>query len=135
MLQQLLEGRIAFPDADRKAKMADTLRAMAANVGGQRPDIAGRSARRADDARAHDRPLPGAEPDDRFASGAELAEQLDGCRQLREAERQLPRVPAMFAPILRRPFLWLILAVVLPQLAGSVVNIVYNATQIVGAPF
>ena len=43
-------------------------------------------------------------PDDRFASGAELAEQLEGCRRLREAERQLPQFPAMFAPILRRPF-------------------------------
>ena len=33
---------------------------------------------------------------------------------------------------LRRPFLWLIVLVVLPQLLGSAVNISYNATQIVG---
>ena len=75
------------------------------------------------------------EPDqsDRFASGAELAEQLDGCRRQRESERQLPRVPAMVAPILRQPFWWLIALVVLPQLAASIVNIAYNSTQIVGA--
>jgi hypothetical protein len=38
----------------------------------------------------------------------------------------------MLAGVLRRPFLWLILMVVLPQLAGSAVNIAYNATQIGG---
>jgi hypothetical protein len=72
-----------------------------------------------------------ADPADRFASGAELAEQLDGCRQLRESQRQLPLVPRIFGRILRRPFLWLVALVVMPQLAASTVNIVYNLTQIV----
>jgi hypothetical protein len=71
-------------------------------------------------------------PDERFPSGAELGEQLDGCRRLRQAERQLPPVKKVFQPILRRPFLWLILLVMLPQFVGSAVNITYNATQIVG---
>ena len=70
-------------------------------------------------------------PDDRFASGAELGAQLDGCRHLREAELRLPKVPAMLTPILRRPFLWLVLLVVFPQVAASIVNITYNTTQIV----
>ena len=132
VLQQLLEGRIGFPRFDRKAKMADTLRAMS-------------------DERRHAAPvcnpgLPGSHmtlersigrclepnPDDRFASGAELAAQLDGCRRLREAELKLPNVPAIFAPILRHPFWWLVTLVVLPQVAGSIVNITYNTTQIVG---
>ena len=72
-----------------------------------------------------------ADPEDRFASGAELAEQLDGCRRLRESERQLPPVPKVFGRILRRPFVWLVVLVVLPQLAASAVNIAYNLTQIV----
>ena len=133
VLQQLLEGRIGFPQFDRKAKMADTLRAMADERRRAAPIC---------------RPgLPGARmtlersigrclepnPEDRFASGAELAEQLDGCRRLREAERQLPqRAGRCSAPILRRPFLWLVLLVLLPQIAGSIVNIAYNVTQIVG---
>jgi hypothetical protein len=71
------------------------------------------------------------DPENRFASGAELAEQLDGCRRLRESERQLPPVPMMFGRILHRPFVWLVVLVVLPQLAASVVNIAYNSTQIV----
>ncbi len=133
VLQQLLEGRISFPLVDRKAKMADTLRAM--------------SSERRSAAPVCNPGLPGArmtlertigrclEPDqsDRFASGAELAEQLDGCRRQRESERHWPRVPAMVAPILRQPFWWMIALVVLPQLAASIVNIAYNSTQIVGA--
>jgi hypothetical protein len=71
-------------------------------------------------------------PADRFASGAELAEQLDGCRRMRQAERQLPAIPAVLWPMLRRPFLWLVMLVLLPHLVGSAVNITYNATQIVG---
>ena len=42
-------------------------------------------------------------------------------------------MPAIFAPILRHPFLWLVILVVLPQVAGSIVNITYNTTQIVGS--
>ncbi len=133
VLQQLLEGRIGVPRFDRKAKMADTLRAMS-------------------DERRHAAPvcnpgLPGSHmtlersigrclepnPDDRFASGAELAAQLNGCQRLREAELKLPEVPAIFAPILRRPFLWLVLLTILPQVAASIVNITYNTTQIVGS--
>ena len=37
----------------------------------------------------------------------------------------------MFGRILRRPFVWLVVLVVLPQLAASAVNIAYNLTQIV----
>jgi serine/threonine protein kinase len=131
VLQQLLDGRVGIPQIERKPKLADTLRAIA-------------------DDRRRGAPvckpgLPGARmtlerslgrcleplPEDRFENGADLAAQLDGCRHLREAERRLPKVPPMFAPILRHPFLWLVLLVILPQMAGSVVNITYNMTQIV----
>ncbi len=132
VLQQLLEGRLCFPMPRRGDDILESLRKMS-------------------DERWHTRPTcqagpPGAEktlqrsiarclepdPKDRFASGAELAKQLDGCRQLRQAERQLPRMPKMLSGVVRRPFFWLILMVVLPQLAGSAVNIAYNTTQIGG---
>jgi hypothetical protein len=71
------------------------------------------------------------DPEYRFTSGAELGEQLDGCRRLRQAERQLPPPPAMLRPVVMRPFLWLVILVLLPQVAGSIVNIAYNSTQIV----
>jgi serine/threonine protein kinase len=131
VLQQMLEGRVGFPQYNRKPKMADTLRAMSEER--RRPGPICKLG------------LPGARmtlersigrcmepnPDDRFTSGAELGAQLDGCRHLREAERRLPKVPAMFAPILRHPFWWLVILTVLPQFVASVVNITYNNTQII----
>jgi serine/threonine protein kinase len=131
VLRQLLDGQISFSLPDRGGKMIDRLRTMADDRRASRPTC------RAD--------FPGArmtlertiarciEPDpaDRFASGAELAEQLDGCRRLRQAERQLPPPPAMLRLVVKRPFLWLVLLVLLPQVAGSIVNIAYNSTQIV----
>jgi len=131
VLQQMLEGRMMFSVFRRKSNMAETLREMS-NERKQESPIC--------------RPgLPGAhmtlersigrclepKPEDRFASGADLAAQLDGCRRLRESERQLPSVSAMFRPLLRRPFLWIIVLVVLPQLVASAINVAYNLTQIV----
>jgi eukaryotic-like serine/threonine-protein kinase len=131
VLQQLLEGRIGFPQFDRKAKMADTLRAMADER------------RRAAPACKTD--VPGARmtlersitrclepnPEDRYASGAELGAQLESARRIREAERRLPKLRPVFYPVLRRPFLWLVLLTMLPQIGGSIFNIAYNVTQIV----
>jgi serine/threonine protein kinase len=136
VLQQLLEGRISLPIVEPPrgypVRMVDTLRTMADERRSQRPTVPpGPPGARKTLQRTIARCLE-PNPADRFASGAELAEQLDGCRQLRQAERQLPSIPALLAPILRRPFLWLVILVVLPQLAGSAVNIAYNATQIVG---
>jgi eukaryotic-like serine/threonine-protein kinase len=133
VLRQLLEDRSGLPFMDRKAKMADTLRSMADERRRQQPTCnPGLPGARMTLERALARCLE-PNPDDRYASGAELAEQLDGCRRLRRAERNLPDVPSMFARILQKPFLWIILLVVLPQVAGSIVNIAYNASQIVGA--
>ena len=131
VLQQLLDGRMTLPLSRPKGKMAETLRTMA-DERRKAPPIcnAGQPGARM----TLERTISGClepNPDDRFASGAELAEQLDGCRRLREAEQRLPRFPAMFGPILRRPFLWLIVLVLLPQIAASVLNIAYNFTQIV----
>jgi hypothetical protein len=132
VLKQLLAGRIAFPQHDRKAKMADTLRAMADERRQETPICSpGLPCGRMTLERSIGRCLE-PKPEDRFESGAELAAQLDGCRHLREAELKLPRVPAMYTPILRRPFLWLVLLVLIPQVAASIVNITYNATQIGG---
>ena len=71
-------------------------------------------------------------PDERFNSGAELAEQLEGCRQLRQAERALPPATGIVPSIIARPFLWFVLLVLLPQIVASAINISYNASQIAG---
>jgi len=133
VLQQMLDGRVGFPLAQKKGNIVETLRTMSAERRSERPPCdPGPPGSHMTLERTIGRCLaPKAE--DRFDSGAELAEQLDGCRRLRQAERQMPQVRALFQPILRRPFLWLIVLVVVPQLIGSAVNITYNATQIVGA--
>jgi hypothetical protein len=131
VLQQLLNGKMSYPLFSRRAKMADTLRAMSDER--KKPAAicdAGHPGARMTLERSIGRCLE-PNPDDRFASGAELAEQLDGVRRLREAEQRLPKYQPMYAPLLRRPFLWIILLVVLPQVGASIINIAYNMTQIV----
>jgi serine/threonine protein kinase len=131
VLQQLLDGRMPVALPDRKGKMVEMLRTMADQRRQLRPTCnAGKPGAQMTLERSISRCIE-PDPKDRYASGAELAEQLSGCRQLREAERQLPVVRPLFQPILRRPFLWLILLVLIPQLVGSAVNITYNDTQIV----
>ncbi len=132
VLQQLLEGRPSFPKIDRKAKMSDTLRAMADERRRCSPACKSQSpSARMTLERTICRCIE-PNPEDRFVSGADLAAQLDGCRRLREAELRLPKVSPRIATILKHPFLWLVILVTLPQLAGSIVNITYNTTQIVG---
>jgi hypothetical protein len=131
VLQQLLEGRISFPLFTKKGNLVDTLKKMASDRRESSPVCCkGSPSARMTLERTICRCLE-PDPEERFASGAELAEQLDGCRRLRESERQLPPVRKVFGPILRRPFVWLVVLVVLPQLAASAVNIAYNLTQIV----
>ena len=131
VLHQIVDGRFPVPLPVRYDDLAETLRTASEVRRGARPTcrVGPPSARKTLE-RTIGRcvePLP----DNRFENCAELAEQLDGCRQLRQAERQLPKPWAIFEPILRRPFLWLVLLTVLPQVAGSAVNIAYNTTQIV----
>jgi hypothetical protein len=131
VLQQLLDGGLSFPRFNRQAKLADTLRAMSEERRREAPICRpGPPCARMTLERSIGRCLE-PNPEARFANGAELAAQLDGCRRLREAERKLPKMPPMGAPLLRHPFWWLVLLVILPQVAGSILNITYNMTQIV----
>jgi eukaryotic-like serine/threonine-protein kinase len=132
VLNELLNGKQVIHLPDRNAGMADTLRVLAEQ-------------RRTAPPRCCEGP-PSAhrtlqqsicrclapEPADRFGSGAELAAQLEGCRHLRCAQRELPPLGGIYRSLLKHPFRWFVALVVLPQLAGSVLNITYNMTQIVG---
>jgi hypothetical protein len=72
------------------------------------------------------------DPAQRYQTGADLARALDGCRELRRIERELPPARRLTRLALRRPFLVLIALMLLPHLLGSLVNISYNALRIVG---
>jgi serine/threonine protein kinase len=132
VLNELLNGKQVIHLPDQNAGMADTLRVLADQRRGMPPHCCEGppSAHKALQQSICRCLAP--EPADRFPCGAELAGQLEGCRHLRCAERELPLIGGVYSSILRHPFRWFLLSVVLPQLAGSVLNITYNATQIVG---
>jgi serine/threonine protein kinase len=72
-----------------------------------------------------------ADPARRYSSAEALAQALEGCRELRRIERELPPAGAMAQPIMRRPFLGFILLALFPHLVSSAVNIAYNWLEIV----
>lgn len=70
-------------------------------------------------------------PADRYQDAAELAADLDSCRELRRVQRELPPGRAITRFSLRTPFLAGAVLMLLPQVIGTVVNITYNWVQIV----
>jgi serine/threonine protein kinase len=70
-------------------------------------------------------------PDNRYQTGAELAQALEDCHAIRAVERNLPPAGFLGRPASRRPFLWLSSFILLPHVLGSLVNIAYNKTQII----
>jgi hypothetical protein len=132
VLEQLLGGQISFPLPPLGESLAERLHMMAAERRQIRMSCrtavpGGRQALERTISRALE-----PQPQDRFASGDELAKQLDGCRRLREAERRMTAPRPILQRILRAPIAWLILLVVMPQLVASGVNIAYNVSQIGG---
>ena len=132
VLQQLLEGRISFPLFNKRGKMIDTLKKMASD--------------RRKAAPVCHKGLPRARMTLERTIGRCLEAGSGGsiCKRRRagRAARRLPascanrngncrRCVQMFGRILRRPFVWLVLLVVFPQMVASAVNIAYNLTQIV----
>jgi hypothetical protein len=131
VLHQMLEGKSVFPLPDRARPMGEMLHNMAEQRRASRPVCReGKPGARKALERTIGRCLA-AEPADRFASGEELSEQLDGCRRLRGIEARLPPVPTFLAGALKRPFVWLILLFLVPQIVASVVNFGFNFSQIV----
>jgi serine/threonine protein kinase len=131
VLHQMLTGKLAFAMTDRRAPVAVTLQKLTE----QR--LAPRPACRTGTPRARkmlERTISqclAPEPDDRFARGSDLAEQLDGCRRVRGIERKLPPLPKYATSAVRHPFVWLIALHMLPQVVASFVNYLYNFTQVV----
>ena len=70
--------------------------------------------------------------ENRYASGNELAAALEGCRQLRQAEKQLPAPTLLLRPAFQWTFIWLIGLGLIPHLIGSGIQIGYNTVRIVG---
>jgi hypothetical protein len=71
------------------------------------------------------------EPASRFQSGTELAEALESTRELQSISHALPQPSRLLALANRHLLTMLVLAGLLPNLLGSVVNIAYNLLRIV----
>jgi serine/threonine protein kinase len=72
------------------------------------------------------------DPARRFANAAALAQALDGCREWRRVEKELPPPGALTRTLARWPLLLGCLLGLLPHILGSIVNVTYNALRIVG---
>jgi serine/threonine protein kinase len=131
VLHELLTGKSPFPQRKYEGNMAQRVSQMA----DERRDLTPTCrAGRADSHKLLEQAIGrclAPEPDDRFANGTDLAESLDGVRQLRHVERDLPKPHAITRWALKYPRWSLVLFGLLPHLAGSVVNILYNNYQIV----
>jgi serine/threonine protein kinase len=132
VIYELLTGRRPFAFTPTHVKRSETLRAMAAD--------------RRSGATSIRRVLPAVpevvnrvilrclEPDParRYPSATELARALDGCCELRRIERALPPANPITRAAIRGPFAALIVFTFAPHLLGSLINISYNAVEILG---
>jgi serine/threonine protein kinase len=71
-----------------------------------------------------------ARPSERYQSAADLDADLESCRELRRAERDLPRGGLLTRLAVAQPFLMAALLLPLAHILGSIVNIAYNMFQI-----
>jgi serine/threonine protein kinase len=71
-----------------------------------------------------------ARPSERHQSAVELAADLDSCRELRRAGRDMPRGRLLTRLALAQPFLVAAVLLTLPHVLGSIVNVSYNASNI-----
>jgi len=128
---EMLTGVRPHPDPKRESSESTLLRELAAQRRGpvpslrkfnpEVPEVLERVVQRCLD------PDPGQRPQ----TGAELARALDGCREHRRIERELPVGGILTRTATAHPFLMLLLLVFWPHFLGSVVNISYNQIRIV----
>lgn len=127
---RLLTGRLPFPPLPQHGDLANHLQQLAAARRAGAPPPSRWSQTPAVVERVVCRCLA-PQPEERYPSAAELAQALEGCRELRRRERTLPPAGPISRALLRRPFLMGFLLGLLPHLLGSLVNIAYNAVHLV----
>lgn len=69
-------------------------------------------------------------PERRFQSASELVDALEAAGQLHSARKSLPAPGRLLQFALRHPLPMLVLAALVPNLVGSLVNIAYNSVRI-----
>jgi hypothetical protein len=130
VLFQLLTGRLPFEPSVQQGALTACLREMA----GQRRTGPASPRQLAEVPEAVDRVVRrclAPRPEDRYQGAADLARALDGCRELRRVEKELPPGGPVTRAALRHPFLVGAFLILLPHVLGSVVNVSYNRLRIV----
>jgi serine/threonine protein kinase len=131
VLYELLVGRLPFEQPAGKAGSEDdALNALIAQRRAGPPALPREAAVPQTVARLLQRCLE-PQPPRRYSSAAELARALDGCRELRRMDQELPPPGPMTSLLGRWPFALGFVLIVLPQLLGSVVNVSYNKLRII----
>ncbi len=130
VLFEMLAGRIPFDQTELPAgRLTDRAQAMIAQRRAGPPPMPPEIAQATTVARLVRRCM---EPDPlaRYQQATELARALDGCREMRRIERDLPPAGPLAQLLFRSPFLFGCVLIVLPQVLASVVNVSYNSLRI-----
>ncbi|MGL4554016.1 MAG: serine/threonine-protein kinase, partial [Gemmataceae bacterium] len=127
VLYHLYTGELAFgmPDAPQR----EAMRAMAAERRAGPPPLSLHAEGPPSLERVVARCLAG-DPAARYASAAELADDLDACRELHRVRRELPPPRRLTRWGMASPVLYAAVLIPLPHLMGSVVNFTYNLSRI-----
>ena len=131
VLFEMLTGQHPFRSTKRESALGEKMREMASRrragapsarqINADVPKVLDRAIRRCLDP----------DPQRRYQTAAELARALDGCREWRRIDGELPSLGPFTETVMRRPFLALMVLTFLPHVMGSLVNIPYNALRIV----
>jgi serine/threonine protein kinase len=134
VLFEMLAGKRPFVGVSGDVPAGEALRALAAERRRQAP-----SPRRwePDVPPALDRVIRRClepEPGRRYRGAAELAPALDGCLDLRRAEKAMPPAGKLTRAVLRRPQLYGVVLPLLPQAVGAAIDLSYNALWLACLP-
>jgi serine/threonine protein kinase len=127
VLFELLTGERPFAAAPSDLRAGEALRAQAAE---RRAEAPSPRRRRPEVPAVLDRVVRRClepDPEQRYQTAAELAEVLDGCRELRGVERALPAPGPLSRAALRWPCLVAFFLPLLPHLVGGTIVVVYTA--------
>ena len=130
VLWQLLTGRLPFPVATRRVRREElprVLRRLIDERKTRRPEAEG-APLLTDVLRRALAP----DPQDRPASAGEFRDHLAGVREARLTLRVSPP-GVLVAPARRRPIVWFAAAAIIPQVFGSLLQITYNSSRVVGS--
>jgi eukaryotic-like serine/threonine-protein kinase len=130
LLFELLTGRLPFPYTLRRGALVESLAEHASLRRGGPPPLPADIDAPPAVVRVLIRCLA-PNPVERFASAADLAAALEGCRAARCSDRSLPPAGRITRLALRAPLLVATLLALVPHFLGSLVNVAFNAVWIV----